>query len=176
MSLSLLTAELQPCHAWVINHCRNYRWPHPDTSAQACWQLIGGRVPQGPPSIPALDTLANCVISVHWGVSYGYTWLVRCCLSLVERALNNLSGGQRSHSTLYLRTKVYACINESYVTLGSFNYQIMDNALPSIIKISCFLQRLIRKPIYSLKDPLTTLSELIVLSSGFLWYFVWICF
>lgn len=71
--------------------------------------------------------MANCVISVYWGVSNGYT----CLLGAVRpyRKSTELTGDRGSSSTLFPGTKVYVCITESYMTLGSFNSQIMSNIL-----------------------------------------------
>lgn len=91
--------------------------------------------------------MANCVISVHRGVCNGYAWLVRRCPFLVEKVLTTTwSGNRGSSSTLFL-TKAHACKNESYMTSGSVNFQIMNNMLlPILLKHYAFSKDRILKP------------------------------
>lgn len=93
------------------------------------------------------------------------------------RKSTELMGDWGSSSTLFLGgSKVYVCITESYMTLGSFNSQIMSNTLPSPnpIKISRILQQPFRIPL--IPETFYPLVRILVPSSGLLWYFAWVAF
>lgn len=56
------------------------------------------------------------------------------------RKSDELMGDPGSSSTLFLGTRAYVCMNESHVTVGSFNSQIMSNTLlpPVSLKLCAF--------------------------------------